>query len=376
MTSNTPALIPKTTKVRNSPFFDATVSAGVVSMVPYNRMLMPTGYGDPVAEYRRLTEGVAMWDVACERQIQIAGPDAVWLAQILTTRDVSKCVEGQGRYVALCDHRGTILNDPVLMRVDEDRFWFSIADSDIGMWAAAIAAERRLDVEVSEPDVSPLAVQGPLAEDVVAAMLGDWVRDLRYFGFAAAELDGIPLMVARSGWSKQGGFELYLMDGARGVELWNLVAEAGAPWDIGPGCPNASERIESGLLSWGGDTDSRTNPFEVRMGRYVDLDLPRSVIGIDALRRIAADGPERHQVGIVLDGIDPVPTHDRWFDVFHDGVRVGDMTNGTWSYRLERNIGFGLLGVGCAAGDRVTVERAGSPVDGTVVDLPFTSAAS
>lgn len=360
-----------TTRVRRSPYFDATVADGVTSMMPYNRMLMPTSYGDPEAEYRRLTEGVAMWDVACERQIQIAGPDAERLVQILTTRDVSKCAEGQGRYVALCNHRGTIINDPVLMKIDDDRFWFSIADSDVGGWASAIAAERGFDVEVSEPDVSPLAVQGPSAEDVVASMLGDWVRELRYFGFRHAEIDGIPLEVARSGWSKQGGFELYLMDGSRGVELWNLVKEAGQHWGIGPGSPNPSERIESGLLSWGGDTDAETNPFEVRLERFVDLDVPDDVVGIGALREIAAAGPRRHQLGVVLDGDVPSPTHARWHDVLVDGRKVGDLTCGTWSYGFERNLGFGLVSVECEPGDRVGIVLADGTVGATLVTLPF-----
>ena len=366
MISNSP-----TTRVRRSPYFDATIAAGVASMMTYNRMLMPTGYGHPEAEYLRLTTGVSMWDVACERQIQLRGPDARHLAQLLATRDVSKCVEGQGRYVALCNHRGVIINDPVLMKIDNDCYWFSIADSDVGLWAGAIAAERALDVDVSEPDVSPLAVQGPKAEDVVASLLGDWVRQLRYFGFADAELDGIPLKVARSGWSKQGGFELYLLDGSRGVDLWNLVAEAGAPWDIGPGCPNLSERIENGLLSWGGDTDADTNPYEVRLGRFVDLDVPDDVIGITALRRIAAEGPRRHQLGIVLDGDEPRPAHTRWYTVGRNGEVVGDMTNGTWSYKLERNIGFGLLSVACTVGDRIDIDTDDGRIAGTVTEIPF-----
>lgn len=367
--------IAHTTRVRRSPFYDATVRDGVSSMMAYNRMLMPSGYGDPEGEYRRLTEGVSMWDVACERQIQLRGPDAATLAQVLTPRDLTKCVEGQGRYVALCDHRGTLINDPVLMKIDDDCYWFSIADSDVGMWASAIAAERGFDVEVSEPDVSPLAVQGPHAEDVVAALVGDWVRSLKYFGFGDAEVDGIPMKVARSGWSKQGGFELYLMDGDRGIDLWNLVREAGQPWGIGPGSPNPSERIESGLLSWGSDTDPWTNPFEVRLGRFVDLDVPDDVVGIAALRRIAEEGPRRHQLGIVLDGEEREPGHPRWYDVLVDGEKVGHMTNGTWSFGMQRNIGFGLVSVSCAVGDRVTVERAGTPVGGTVVDLPFVSPA-
>lgn len=363
--------ISPSTRIRPSPFYDATVAEGVTSFTVYNRMLMPTGYGDPEGEYRRLTEGVALWDVAVERQVQIAGPDAARLTQILVPRDLAKCVVGQGRYVALCNHAGSLINDPILLKLADDRFWLSIADSDMLFWARAIAAERGLDVALSEPDVSPLAVQGPFAEDVVAALLGDWVRGLKYFWFSETIVEGIPVAVARSGWSKQGGFEIYLMDGSRGTELWNLVREAGKPWDIGPGNPNAVERIESGLLSWGGDTDDRTNPFEVRLGRFVDLDVPDDVIGIAALRRIAASGPARHQLGVVLDGEAALPPTVLWADILTDGRKVGDMTNCVWSWRLGRNIGFALVSVAAQPGDPVEVVRDGARIAGRLVELPF-----
>lgn len=363
--------ITPSTRIRPSPFFDATVSEGVTSFTVYNRMLMPTGYGDPAAEYRRLLEGVALWDVACERQVQIAGPDAARLAQILVPRNLRKCVVGQGRYVAMCNHAGSLINDPILLKLADDRYWLSIADSDMLFWARAIAAERGLDVDLSEPDVSPLAVQGPQAENVVAALLGDWVRELKYFWFRETEIAGVPVAVARSGWSKQGGFEIYLMDGSRGSELWNLVREAGKPWDIGPGNPNAVERIESGLLSWGGDTDDRTNPFEVRLGRFVDLDVPDEVIGIGALRRIAAEGPVRHQLGAVLEGDEALQPTILWSDIEAAGRKLGDLTNCTWSGRLGRNIGFALVSVAARPGDPVEVLIGGRRVPAALVELPF-----
>ncbi len=359
------------TSLRPSPYYAATIAEGAVAMHPYNRMMIPLGYGDPEAEYRRLVEGVSMWDVGAERQVQLMGPDAARLAQVLCARDLSEIVVGQGKYVAVCDHAGTIINDPIVLKLADDCFWLSVADSDVGLWARCVAAERGMKVEVSEPDVSPLAVQGPSAEDVVASIFGDWVRELRYFWFGDAEVDGIPLKVARSGWSKQGGFELYLMDQSRGVDLWNLVKEAGRPWGIGPGAPNASERIENGLLSWAGDCDAATNPFEVRLGRFVNLDVADDVIGIQALRRIAATGPARHQPGIVLDGEEPRPGHEAWFDVTRDGVKVGSMTNGTWSYKLERNIGFGLISVECQIGDAVVINRGEEKVSGVLTDIPF-----
>lgn len=358
-------------RVRRSPFYDATVEDGVTGFSPYNGMLMPVGYGDPEAEYWRIINAVSMWDVAVERQVEIAGPDAGRLAQTLCPRDLSRCVPGQGLYVPMCNHAGTLINDPVLLKLSEDRYWLSIADSDVCLFARAIAAERGLDVHVHEPDVSPLAVQGPRADDTVASLFGDWVRSLRHFWFREAEVEGIPVQVARSGWSKQGGFELYLMDGSRGADLWRLVREAGKPFGIGPGNPNVCERIEGGLLSYGGDTDDSTNPFEVRLGKYVDLGAPDDVVGIQALRRIAEEGPRRHQLGAVMD----LPRTDRIQDVWHpieaSGGPVGFMTNGVWSRRLERYIGFALVERSVKAGDSVRVSRGGAPVEAELVELPF-----
>ena len=259
-------------RLRPSPFYGSTLEEGVRSFTTYNNMLMPTGYGDPEGEYWRLIHGVSQWDVSVERQVQLKGPDAGRLAQILAPRNLSKCKIGQAKYVAICNHNGVLINDPILLKVDDDCFWLSISDSNIWFWAKAVAYERQLRVEVSEPDVSPMAIQGPKSDEVVASVFGDWIRDLKYFWFNHTNIEGIPVALARSGWSKQGGFEIYLMDGSKGKRLWQIIKEAGKPWDIGPGNPNLCERIESGLLSWGGDTDEETNPFEVRMGKYVDLD--------------------------------------------------------------------------------------------------------
>jgi glycine cleavage system aminomethyltransferase T len=358
-------------RLRPSPFFEATVAEGVASFTTYNHMLMPTGYGHPEAEYWRLVNGVSMWDVAVERQVQLKGRDAARLAQILAPRDLTKCVEGQGKYVALCNHEGTLINDPILLKRADDVFWLSIADSNILFWARAIAAERGLTVDVIEPDVSPLAVQGPKAEHVVAAIFGDWVRGLKHFWFRETEIAGIPVAVARSGWSRQGGFEIYLMDGTKGVKLWNIVREAGKPWGIGPGNPNAHERVESGLLSWGGDTDDRTNPFEVRMERYVDLGVPDDTVGIEALRRIKAAGPKRRQLGIMLEGDEPSASAFHWFDILKDSTKIGDMTNIIWSYRLKKNIGFALISVDANPGDRVEIQKDGHRAGGTLTELPF-----
>ncbi len=360
-----------TARLRPSPFYEAAVAEGMTSASIYNRMIMPTSYGDPEAEYWRIINGVSQWDVGVERQVQLKGPDAGRLAQILTPRDLSKCAVGQGKYVAICNHRGTVLNDPILLKLADDLYWLSIADSNIWYWASAIAAERGLDVEISEPDVSPMALQGPKAEDVVASVVGDWVRPIKYFWFRETEIEGIPVAIQRSGWSKQGGFEIYLRDGSRGTQLWNIFKEAGKPFGIGPGAPATAERTESGLVSVGGDTDDDTNPFEIRMDKYVDLDVDDDVVGVRALREIADKGVKRHQLGLVLEGSGKAPLGFRWEAIMKDGNKIGDMTNCVWSPRMECNIGYALVSSEIKAGESVEVKRKSGLVKAELVELPF-----
>jgi glycine cleavage system aminomethyltransferase T len=358
-------------RLRPSPFYECTVKEGVTSFTIYNQMMMPTSYGKPLEEYWRLINGVSQWDVSVERQVQLKGPDAGRLAQILAPRDLTNCKVGQGKYVALCNHDGVLINDPILLKLADDLYWLSIADSNIWFWAKAIAAERGLRVEISEPDVSPMAIQGPKAVEVVAHVCGDWIRDLKYFWFRETEIDGIPVVVARSGWSKQGGYEIYLRDMAKGTALWNIFREAGVAWGIGPGNPNWSERVESGLISYGGDTDAQTNPFEVRMGKYVDLHVPDDTVGIQALRRIAAEGPKRHSLGIILDAGDPVTPGFTWDPIYKDGEKVGDLTNCIFSIRVQKNLGFALISRSCNIGDRVETLVNGKMEPGVLTDLPF-----
>ena len=358
-------------RVRKSPFFEASLAAGATHFTVYNHMYMPVSYGDPEAEYWRLIKDVAMWDVAVERQVEIAGPDAAALAQYLSPRDLARCRVGQGKYVPLCDHSGAVINDPVLLRLAEDRFWLSIADSDVLLWARAVAAERGYDVEIREPDVSPLAIQGPKAEALACDLFGEWVRGLKYFCFRETELQGIPLVVARSGWSKQGGFELYLMDGARGRELWDLVREAGQPYGIGPGAPNGIERIESGLLSYGSDTDADSDPFELGLEKYIELDIEADFIGKTALREIARRGSARCRVGLVLEG-PPIEACAHPWTVTRDGRPVGKVTAAAFSPRLERNIALASIERAAAeAGKDLEVAAPQGARRASIAEIPF-----
>lgn len=361
-----------TARLRPSPFFNSIMAEGCTSASIYNRMILPASFGDKDKEYWDLINGVVMWDVGVERQVQLEGPDAGKLAQILSPRDLSKCKIGQGKYVPMCNHDGVLINDPIMLKLREDLYWFSIADSDIWFWARAIAAERCLNVKITEPDVSPLAVQGPKSAAVVSSIFGDWVHDLKYFWFSETEINGIPVAVQRSGWSKQGGFEIYLRDGKRGDELWKIVKEAGQPYAIGNGGPTSPERTESGLVSCGSDSDDTTNPYEVRLGNYIDLDVADDVVGIQALRRIHAEGPKRHQLGLILEGESPDPLAFHWEDILVDGQKVGDMTNCVWSPRLQKNIGYALISRSCHVGEAVTLRRsAGREVQASLVDIPF-----
>lgn len=361
-------------RVRKSPYFNKTIEDGVTSFSVYNHMYMPTGYGDPAAEYDRLIKGVAMWDVAVERQVSLKGPDAEKLARYLTTRDLGALNIGQGRYVPLCDHRGTLINDPVLLPIAEDEYWLSIADSDVLLFSRAIAAERGLDVSIHEPDVSPLAIQGPKAVEVVTDLFGDWVRDLKYFGHREARLNGIPLHVARSGWSKQGGYELYLMDGLRGGELWDIVKEAGQPYGIGPGTPNYIERLESGLVSYGADTDDFTNPYEVGLGKFVSLEREDDFIGKEALKKIKEDGIKRQFVGYMIEGEALASGNQHKWPVKDGEVFIGFVSASAWSPRVNSNIGVGLVETAYSEpGSKVTIQTdlEVGDLNATVSKLPF-----
>ena len=360
-------------RVRKSPYFEAARKAGLAAASVYNHMYMPTGYGDPAAEYDRLVNGVAMWDVAVERQVALKGPDALALARYLTPRNLSGLAIGQGKYAPICNYEGALINDPVLLQVSDDEIWLSIADSDIKLWAGGIAGSRGMDVRVFEPDVSPLAIQGPKSFDVVADLCGDWIRELCYFGFRDYDLDGIPVVVARSGWSKQGGFEFYLRDGSRGEELWNLVAEAGKPYDIGPGTPNYVERVESGLISYGADTDDMSNPFEYGLGKFMDIDREGDFAGKEALKLLRDAGVTRRFMGLLIDGEPFATTNESTWQLSNtDGAYAGYASASAWSPRANSNIALAMLSVeAIASGSGVVVHTEVGDLKAKVVELPI-----
>lgn len=335
-------------RIRKSPFFDATVEAGLTSVTSYNHMWLPTGYGDAEAEYRRLTEGVAMWDVAAQRHLEVSGPQADELVQLLTAVDITAVEPGSGVYAPVVDFAGTLINDPVLLRFDDGSWRFSIADSDLRLWIAAIGEGRSLRARVEELPTATLAIQGPLADDVIEALGCGEARSLDYFGRRHAHIDGSSVIVSRSGWSNQGGYELFLDDPSSAYALWHAVAEAGGPHGIGPGNPNQSERIESVLLSYGTDTGFDANPLELGLGDAIDLDGP-PFVGQAALADIRESGPERSLLGVEVSG-HPIDRFGHPTAIEVDGRVVGELRAAAWSPRYTTNLGLALVDATVAPG--------------------------
>ena len=360
---------------RKSPYFEATKRAGCRSWGLYNHMLLPTLYDDPVNEYWVLVRGVTMWDVAVERCIEITGPDAARFTDLLTCRDLSTCEVGQCRYVLVTAPHGGIVNDPVLLRLAEDRFWLAIADSDVLLYATGVSAFAGMDVRIHEADVAPMQVQGPASKDVIAALFGDGVAGLRYYRCAEASVDGIPVVVSRTGWTGEVGFELYLRDTSRGDELWRLVEEAGAPFGIRAIAPSEARRIEAGIFNYGSDMGLEDTPFHVTgLERLVDLDTDAGFIGKEALRRVAVDGVDRKLVGIGIDGepmTDEGALNESW-PVLAGSDTVGRVTAGAWSPRLERNVGYAWVPIDRSEpGAELTIASPTGPRRAVVAALPF-----
>ena len=365
-------LIQRGARLRRSPFFEATLKYGAQRYTVYNHMYLPTCYDDLEAEYWKLLNGVAVWDVSVERQVEISGPDAFTLTNMLTPRDLTKCAVGQGKYVIITAEDGGIINDPVLLRLGENHFWLALADSDVLLWAKGVAFNSGLDVQICEPDVSPMQIQGPRSQEVVASLFGDDVLDLRYYWFLEKEIDGIPVIVTRTGWTGEVGYELYLRDGSRGVDLWERVMEAGREFGIGPTGPSDIRRIEAGILNFGIDMTLDTNPFEVGLGWQVNLEQDADFIGRKALERIKAEGPDRLLAGVEIEG-EPLDLNMTRWPVHLDGTEVGFITSAVYSPRLEKNIGYAMLPAGKAElGNRLTVTVADGDVrEATVVPKPF-----
>ena len=356
---------------RKSPYWERTVEAGCKSWDLYNHMLIPTFYDDDEEEYWHLLKHVTLWDVAVERQVEITGPDAAAFTQLLTCRDLSKCEVGQCKYAPIIAPDGGIVNDPILLRLGRDHFWLSLADSDALLYAKGVQALAGLEVTVREPDVSPLQVQGPKSKPLIRDLFGDEVMNLRYYRCIESDLEGIPVVVSRTGWTGEVGYEIYLRDSSRGLDLWDRVMEAGRPYEIRAIAPSEQRRIEPGIFNYGSDMTTENNPFEITgLERLVELSA--DFIGRATLERIAMQGVRRKLVGVEFGGEPFRMWLEDFWPVVRDGSPVGRLTSAGRSFRLEKNIGYAWVPAELAeSGTELELESPGGPVPAVTAALPF-----
>ena len=360
------------TQIRKSPYFDATVRWGAKDFSVYNHMYIPRDFGDPEQNFHNLINEAILCDVSVERQVEITGPDAYKFVQLLTPRDLTKLSIGQCKYVLIVNNEGGILNDPVLLRLGENHFWLSLGDSDILLWAQGVAVNSGLNVKINEPDVSPLQLQGPNSAKIMQNLFGDEILDLKYYWLREIELENIPLVVSRTGWSSEFGYELFLRDGTKGDLLWEKIMAAGKDFGLKPGHTSSIRRIEGAMLSYHADADIHTNPFEVGLDRLVSFNTDIDYVGKEALKKIKTEGIKRKQIGLILD-CDPLkgPNTTFW-EITKDNKIIGKVTSAVYSPRLKKNIALAIISIGeSKIGNIIDVKTSSFVMKGTIVEKPF-----
>ena len=360
------------TQIRKSPYFDSTVKWGATGFSVYNHMYIPRDFGDPEENFWNLVNEAILCDVSVERQVEISGPDAAQFVQFLTPRDLSKMKVGQCKYILITNEDGGLLNDPVLLRLAEDRFWISLADSDILLWAQGVAVNTDFDVNIFEPDASPLQLQGPKSRDIMVKLFGDSILDLKYYWHREYKWKGISLIVSRTGWSSELGYEIFLTDQTQGNELWDHIMSIGEPMGLKPGHTSSIRRIEGGMLSYHADADITTNPFELRLDRLVDLKSPHKFVGKQALLKIKTQGVKVKQVGLALE-CDPLSgPNTQFWTIRKDEQKVGKVTSAIYSPRLMKNIALAMVSIEYnVVGVELDVDTPNGSFAARVVDLPF-----
>ncbi len=360
------------TQIRKSPYFDSTVKWGATGFSVYNHMYIPRDFGDPEQNFWNLIEKSILCDVAVERQVEITGPDAHKFTQLLTPRDLSNISIGQCKYVLITNNEGGILNDPVLLRLAENHFWLSLADSDVLLWAQGVAVNSGLNVNISEPDVSPLQLQGPTSKDIMVKLFGESIKDLKYYWFKEFDLDGIPLIVSRTGWSSEFGYELFLRDGSKGNDLYEKIMNTGKDHGLQPGHTSSIRRIEGGMLSYHADADIHTNPFELGFDRLVSLDNDIEFIGKAALKKIKAEGIKRKQVGLEINCEPLSGPNTTFWPIKKNNNEIGKVTSAVYSPRLKKNIALAIVNIkNSEIGTDLEVETNKGKFTAKIVEKPF-----
>jgi glycine cleavage system aminomethyltransferase T len=357
---------------RRSPYFDATQRAGCKAYDIYNKMYLPAEYDDVAVEYRALNEGVTLWDVGVERTVQVSGPDADRLIDMVTCRDLTKCAVKQGKYMLVIAPDGGIVNDPVLLHVDENVWWMQLADSDAGLYTLGVLSQSGLDAEVSYPDVHPVQVQGPLSARTLEKLVGKAIYDIKYYWCERFSIEDIPVVISRTGWSAVPGFEVNLLDGSRGDQLWDAIMGAGEEFAIRPIAPNEARRVEAGIFNWGSDISLADTPFHVMGLERLVEEQPQDYIGKQALERIRSEGVDRKLVGIEFDDSQPLEGITRSWPAHHDGQLIGRVTDAVWSPGLNRNIGYVWVPIALAEpGSVIEVESEHGGMRGRTASIPF-----
>jgi len=360
------------TQVRKSPFSDAAQQWGAMGFSVYNHMYIPRDFGDPVQNFWNLVNEAILCDVSVERQVEITGPDAAKFTQYICCRDLSKMKVGQCKYVLITDQDGAIINDPVLLKLADNHFWLSIADSDVLLWAKGVALHAGMDVQIGEPDVSPLQLQGPKSREVLRAAFGDAPTDLKYYWFMEYDWEGVPLVISRTGWSSELGYEIFLRDGSAGDRLWEHLMAVGQPLGLKPGHTSSIRRIEAGMLSYHADMTLANNPYEMGMDRLVNLEIEADFVGKSALAAIKKQGVTQSFVGLEVDGDALVGSNDTFWVISSQGAQVGYVTSAVHSPRLGKNIALAMVAVDQAeVGNRVVVETEFGSRSAVVVPKPF-----
>ena len=357
-------------RIKKSPFFEKAVEYGATEFHPYNGMWMPVGYDSPVNEYWNVLERASLWDVGVQKCVEIAGPDAEAFMQLLTPRDITTIEPGRCAYVFLTNQDGGVLNDPVMLRIAEDRFWLSTADSDMYLWAKGVSAFSGHEVEIATPHVYPMQLQGPRSAEIMVDVFGEEILDLRYYSWMRSSVDGIDVVISRTGYSSELGYEVYLLGEARGGELWEILMTAGKPYGISPGSPNRIRRIEGGVLDYASDITPDENPLELGLDRLIAWDT--DFLGKAALEKVRDEGVRRRLIGLFLDGPALQKNNEHRWPVTSTGTKVGFVTNAVHSPRLDRNIAFAMIDVPFDANDTVlTVETVEGSRSAERTTLPF-----
>jgi aminomethyltransferase len=360
------------TQIRKSPYFDSTLKWGAQGFSVYNHMYIPRDFGDPEQNFWNLVNDAIICDVAVERQVEITGPDAAEFMQKLTPRDLSKMKVGQCKYIFIVNNDGGLLNDPILLRLGENHFWISLADSDILLWAQGVAINSSLDVKITEPDVSPLQLQGPKSGLIMQKLFGEDILNLRYYWLRELELDSIPLVVSRTGWSSELGYEIYLRDSKYGSDLWEKIMSAGVQYGLKPGHTSTIRRVEGAMLSYHADADINTNPFELGLERLINLNTENNFIGKKALVDIQEKGVQRIQVGLILNCERLKGPNTSFWPVTKGNTHIGKVTSAVYSPRLDQNIALAIVSIEYSEiGTELTVEINSKFVDAKVVEKPF-----